>query len=192
MYGLYQKEQTGERSRYLFVEETSLFGCNVGWIPRLLRPLIPANPDLPWTWRIEVTKALAQAGKPSHTLIINLKPSDTNLSLYELINVWGYTEPTWTPIMMHLRGLFEDESPTGIDTKDFLRIESDITDPIFSMSYLIGSISNGALSGRWTPPGKSSTNSVVLGTETFRYFIQEAQKLHPALAETRKEDRLLF
>lgn len=178
MYGLYEKKQVDAQSQYLFVEETSLYGCNVGWIPRLLRPLIQTSRGLPWKWRIEVPTALAQAGKPNHTLIINLKPSDKNLSLYELVNVWGYSEPEWTPIMMHLRGLFEDDDPIGVNPKDFLRNQSQITDPIFSMSYLRGSISNGALQGTWTPPGKSSTNSVILGTSTFSYFIQEAQKLN--------------
>jgi|CXWL01.1.fsa_nt_gi hypothetical protein len=181
MYGLYQKQELAGGARYSFVEETSLYGCNVGWIPKLLRPLVPANQNEPYTWQIDISKSLEQAGKQNHALVINLKPKSAKLSLYELVNVWGFSNDTWTPIMMHLRGLYEEAERAGVNDKDFTRRHAEISDPIFSMTYLSGSISNGKLLGRWTTPGQSSTNSVLLGPETFRYFIQEAQKIHQNL-----------
>jgi hypothetical protein len=76
--------------------------------------------------------------------------------------------------MLHLRGLLVDENPTDFDELNFERDESDVIDPIFSMMYLNGTILQNRLSGRWTPPGPSSTNSVLLWPETLRYFCREA------------------
>lgn len=184
MYGLYEKRQSTDSTRYIFIEETSLFGCNVGWIPRLLREVIPPNQSEPYTWQIDIIKGLERAGKQHHSLIIDLKPKGKYLSLYELVNVWGYSDNTWTPIMMHLRGLFEEVDRSNVDGKDFTRESKEVVDPIFSLAYLSGSVSSGTLSGRWTTPGQSSTNSVILGTDTFRYFINEANKITQYLSGT--------
>jgi hypothetical protein len=181
MYGLYQKQNSVDGTRYVFVEEVSLFGCNVGWIPRLLRPLVPTNQSEPYTWQIEICSSLERAGKQDHSLIINLKPKGKQLSLYEVVNVWGYSDSTWTPIMMHLRGLFEEAERPEVNEKDFTRTNSEVADPIFSMTYLSGSVSSGKLSGKWITPVQSSTNSVLLGTDTFRYFIGEANKITQGL-----------
>ena len=55
--------------------------------------------------------------------------------------------------------------------------EEEIEDPIFSMMYLSGTIIQGKITGRWTPPGPSPTNSVLLWPDTFQYFSSEAQKI---------------
>ncbi len=78
--------------------------------------------------------------------------------------------------MMRLRALFNDENPKQYNEKKFKRKISEIEDPIFSMTYLAGSVNNGQIIGRWTPPGASSTNSVLLWPETFEYFMAEANK----------------
>ena len=64
--------------------------------------------------------------------------------------------------MFHLKGLFEDEDPELIDDKEFVTQDAAIRDPIFSMTYLSGTIRGGNIEGRWTAPGPSPTNSVLL------------------------------
>jgi hypothetical protein len=111
-------------------------------------------------------------------LIIDLTPKDTlSVSLYEVTEAWGYSNVDWTPIMLHLRGLFIEHDRDGIDARRFERELEDIDDPIFSMMYLRGSVRNGKLAGRWTPPGPSSTNSVLLWPESLQYFVIEAAKI---------------
>src|SRR5262249_25794907 len=45
----------------------------------------------------------------THRLVIDLKPAaETNLSLYEIQHIWGWTTPAWTPIALRLRPLFAD------------------------------------------------------------------------------------
>ena len=115
----------------------------------------------------------------NQTLIIDLKPRNArrNLSLYEVSDVWGVSYSSWTPIMLHLRGLFIDEDPDCFDTKDFVRRPEEIDEPIFSMMYLQGGVKNGRLEGKWIPPGPSSTNGVLLWPEDFEYFLQQRENL---------------
>ena len=115
----------------------------------------------------------------NQTLIIDLKPRNArrNLSLYEVSDVWGVSYSSWTPIMLHLRGLFIDKDPDCFDTKDFVRRPEEIDEPIFSMMYLQGGVRNGHLEGRWIPPGPSSTNGVLLWPEDFEYFLQQRENL---------------
>jgi hypothetical protein len=95
--------------------------------------------------------------------------------LYELSDVWGYSAKGWTPILFHLRGLV-DEDPRRFDQIEFVRMPSEIDDPIFTMMYLRGTVKNGRLDGTWTTPGPSPTNSVLLWPEAFEYFWQQAKK----------------
>jgi len=177
MYALYEKIIGKNIERYKFIEQISLFGCNSGYIPWLLRSKIFKSQSEPLRWHLNIYDSLTANGKYNCSLIINLKPknSSPNLSLYELVDVWGYSESGWTPIMMRLRALFVDDDPTFYDEHNFERNIDDIDDPIFSMMYLAGSINNGQLTGRWTAPGASPTNSVLLWPNTFEYFANEAK-----------------
>jgi len=179
MYAIYQKQRNEVGYRYIFKEKTSLFGCKSGYIPKLLQKQLKAEDTEPFAWKLDLKKALEKEGMANSVLIINLKPNNkkTNLSLYELDHVWGYSASGWTPIMIYLRGLFVDEVHQLVNDKDFIRKEEEIEDPIFSMMYLMGTITKGKIDGKWTPPGPSPTNSVLLWPNTFQYFFSEAQKI---------------
>lgn len=176
MYALYRKSQHDSMIAFHFVEEISLFGCNRGFIPALLRSEIPPSQGAPFKWELDISKALASTGRVDHGLVIDLKPKNAspNLSLYEIMTVWGHSLPEWTPIMMRLRSLFVDETPADYNQKQFTRQLEDMEDPIFSMMYLAGTVEKGQLVGRWTAPGASPTNSVLLWPETFQFFASKA------------------
>ena len=76
-----------------------------------------------------------------------------------------------------LRGLFVDADSSAFNDKDFIRLPSEVDDPIFSMMYLAGTVLAGAMHGRWTPPGPSPTNSVLLWPDTFNYFAEKAREV---------------
>ncbi len=179
MYALYEKHSVEDGHRYLFKKQTSLFGRNSGYIPNLLKRQLSTSDSEPHAWRVTIAEALQRQGESDSTLVINLKPKarEENLSLYELIDVWGYSSSGWTPIMIYIRGLFVDEAPSQFNDRDFVRKTQEVNDPIFSMMYLSGTIKSGELSGRWTPPGPSSTNSVLLWPESFEYFSAEAKRI---------------
>ena len=177
MYALYETSATSDGKRYRFGKRVSLFGSRSGYVPWLLtHQLDPASSE-PKKWHVEISDALSRADYQNQTLIINLKPKNTtpNLSLYELLDVWGHSASGWTPVLLRLRGLFVDEDPSPNRENDFLRTTRECDEPIFSMMYLSGTIRDGVLMGRWTPPGPSPTNSVLLWPETLEYFWNEAR-----------------
>jgi hypothetical protein len=138
MYAIYKKASSAAGTRYEFIEQISLFGCNVGWIPRLLRKVIPPGQPEPFEWHLVISDALSASGRPGQTFMINLKPNNrSNLSLYEIADVWGYSDSDWTPIMLRLRALFIDDDAGAFDAKSFERSDADISDPVFSMMYLV-------------------------------------------------------
>jgi hypothetical protein len=184
MYSVYKKSMQGNGFRFQFHEQTSLFGCNSGYIPYLLKATINKDSSEPLKWHVNIEHAMSLVKEPGHSLIINLKPNSTepNLSLYELVDVWGHSSHGWTPVMFYLRGLFTDEDPQVFDEKDFIRDADQIEDPIFSVTYLPGTVISGDISGRWTAPGPSATNSVLLWPETFNYFSDKAKEVQDRLA----------
>lgn len=179
MYALYDKTENKGSSRYCFRDEISLFGCNVGYVPWLLSQQLTADSSESLAWHVNVESGLQRMGQDNQTFIIDLKSNsrEPNLSLYEVSNVWGYSDSGWTPIMLHLRGLFIDENPECFDRYDFVLKPAEIDDQIFSMMYLRGTVRNGQLEGPWTTPGRGATNSVLLWPEVFEYFWQRAQSL---------------
>jgi hypothetical protein len=176
MYALYSKQPQEKGHRYIFKEEVSLFGCNSGYIPRLLKAGLTKCASEPLPWHVNIEQAMSSVGETGNTLIINLKPN-INLSLYEISDVWGYSSSGWTPVMFYLKGLFVEEDPTAFNGLDFIRMPLDIEDPIFSMMYLNGTVLSGEIDGRWTPPSPSATNSVLLWPDTFEYFAQKAKEV---------------
>jgi len=179
MYALYERIRNKDKWAYKFKSTTSLFGCRNGQIPRLLRESVSCGQSEPFKWHLDVPNSFARIGFSNSTLIIDLKPlqGDTNLSLYELLDVWGYSSYGWTPVMMRLRGLFVDADPTEIDRQYFSYDMEEADDPIFSVMYLAGTIVDGELKGRWTAPGPSSTNGVLMWPEVMMYFTEEAQRI---------------
>jgi len=188
MYSVYKKStmRKGE-IRFQFREQTSLFGRHAGYIPKLLKETIKEkgeNASEPLKWHINIDQAMSLVGESGHTLIINLKPNSVEpiLSLYELVDVYGHSSDGWTPVMFYIRGLFIDEDPKGFKEKDFVRKVEDIEDPIFSLTYLSGTVISEEISGRWTAPGPSATNSVLLWPETFDYFSDIAKLIQERTA----------
>ncbi len=182
MYAVYERTSEATRWRYRFQQVTSLFGCRNGRIPQLLVRSLPRGQNEPHRWHLDIPTALGEAGVTNATLIIDLKPQQrqSNVSLYELLEVWGHSSSGWTPVMMHLRGLFVDADPATVDPRDFLYDLAEADDPIFSVMYLAGGIADGALTGRWTAPGPSSTNGVLMWPEVMKYFCSEADRVMQA------------
>lgn len=171
MYFVYDTANIGQVTRYTRRSRESLFGCRSGWIPYLLREEAPASASEPFRWHFNVRDAMARHDRSGATLVIDLKPNEANnVSLYEVVEVWGHSEHGWTPIMMRLRGLFVDGSAEQVDPSKFDYNLADADDPIFSVMYLRGTVREGALLGPWTAPGPSSTNGVLLWPHVMAYF----------------------
>lgn len=190
MYARYLKTKIKGGTAYRFAEQCRLFGCNEGFIPWLLGRHLPAQQDEPYPWHLSVSDSLNGATEygidyTGSTLVIDLKPkqSKTNLSLYEVLDVWGYSSSGWTPILLHLSGLFVDADPRTIDRNNFEVADVDRVEPIYEFMYLDGSVRGGKLVGRWNAPPASPTNAALLWPEALAYFFRSIQERTPAILE---------
>lgn len=179
MYSIYTRDQIDQDiTHYLFKEgDIKLFGCNEGLFPKLLESELASKESEPYCWHFEILKKLNTFSKYANTnatIVINLKPKQNmeNLSLYEVLDIWGYSHHDWTPILLRLNGLFVDSKPEIFNQKDFIRKNAEINGPIYEFLYLNGSIREGKLSGRWNAPPASPTNAALLWPETLKYFLQ--------------------
>jgi hypothetical protein len=129
-------------------------------------------------WDLDVRVSLDLLGILNSTIIIDLKPNQnqTNLSLYEIESIIGQSLNGWSIIMFNLKGLFVD-SPEVNKRNNFVRDTKEIDSPIFSFSYINGSVRDGRLTGKWITPGPSSTNSALFWPESITYFFDHAKRI---------------
>jgi hypothetical protein len=177
MYYRYTKERVGAgTTRYKLQEERiHLFGCNDGFIPWLLTLKLGPKDKEPYKWHVDVVSELASHPKYlDSTLLIDLKPKKegTNISLYEVLDVWGYSSNGWSPIMLRLNGLFVDEKRSRINRESFVRADDQVSGPIYEFLYVAGTVFGGKLEGKWIPPPASPTNAALLWPEVINYFFQ--------------------
>jgi hypothetical protein len=183
MYALYDKVKTPAGFRYQWKEVARLFGCNEGWIPWLLQFELDGGKSEPLEWHLHVPDALARNGYRDCALVIDIKPKnrDGRLHLSELIDVWGYSADGWTPLLMRTSPLLVEDDPNQYDRKAF-SVDGDGTfDPVYSTLYVQGSVESGKISGKWTPPRASPTNSALLWPPAMIYFLSCIAKANPEL-----------
>ena len=195
MFMRYKKTSIGEDAfKYEWQEEISLFGCNNGYIPWLLENKLPKQHEMPYKWYIDVADEVDAAAEwdndpkyKNSALVIDLKPhqKESKFSLYELVDVWGFSDETWSPLMLRLSGLFVDEDPKKFDQKCFTRKSGEIDDPIYEFLYTNGGIEKdaAALTGKWTLPPVSPTNAALLWPEVLSYFVSCIRKKTPQVLE---------
>jgi hypothetical protein len=173
MYALYTEHLTRNRRSFKLIEQVSLYGCNVGLIPKLLTKAIPRKAKEPVKWHLPIRTSLPKIGITDSVIIIDIQPADKNkeILLTELLDVWGYSNSGWTPILMRHRILLTGENETRNRKRRFSIPASDDYDVVHSLMYLNGSVQAGNLIGKWTTPGPSSTNSVLLWPDALEYFI---------------------
>ncbi len=183
MYLRYKKTRIDAGTKYDCQEEgVSLFGCNNGFIPWLLQSKLKRGDSEPLKWHVDVVADLnRQDGYQDNTLVIDLKPKQnkTNISLYEVMDVWGYSEDEWTPVMLRLTGLFTDADPAMVNRQSFIRTNEEMDGPIYEFMYVDGTVIDGNIQGKWNPPPMSPTNAALLWPDTLNYFVQCIRETTP-------------
>lgn len=183
MYAAYKKERKGNSSlfRFKLVEEKiSLFGWKNGWIPWLLEMVIPKGQDEPHRWHLHVEESLdwdkakqwavTEYKSNVNAIVINIKPGSDEFFLCELLDVWGFSDSGWTPMLWHLRVLEPKSTKCTPDHfDDFIAAESG--DHVYEFLYAKGSVKKGKLAGGWIAPKSSPTNAALLWPESLNYFL---------------------
>ena len=174
-YFLYHRTNEEGRWRLILQSAVSLYGCHAGVVANALRNQVPDGQQQPWSWHVSIPDALRQYNSTGDVFVIDLKPTqrrrNNEFSFYELLDVWGYSYPDWTPALLRLRSLLIDHKDNDLDCNDFTINPEEVDEPIFTFTSFAGGIENGQLLGTWNPPGPSSTNSALLWPDALDYFI---------------------
>ena len=181
MFCIYNKHKQPGRVTYTYDDKISLFGCNVGMIPKMLRNQMSETQGEPYYWHIQVEKVLEQMGQSSQTIVIDLKPKERAkyLSFFELLDVWGVSKDEWTPMLLRLRCLL-DEKVGKRNWKEFSLMDSDSNDFVYEFLYLRGSVKDGKTSGKWTHTF-STVSGALLWPDTLKYFTDCIRKTTPGV-----------
>lgn len=171
MFALYKKTINENIIKYTFEDTISIFGCNVGYIPKMLRGIIKKTANEPYEWQLLISDALTKMGIDDRSIIIDVKPKDhKEVLLCELIHVYGFSLNEWTPALFKLRCLIEDEPVDSINKESFIIENFKQINNIITFTSFAGSVKNGTLTGTWNPPSPSPTNSVLLWPDIIEYF----------------------
>ncbi|HEX7343997.1 MAG TPA: hypothetical protein VF398_07020 [bacterium] len=182
MYALYSKVRIGGGFRYEYAEDACFFGCNSGYLHWLLQKQTPTKQNEPYAWHIDFQKALNNNGYPSMTFVIDIKPKQSKkyVFLCELLDVWGFSEHGWSPMLLLLDGLVTDEDPAVIEKNRFnIEKAHEPFDPIYEFIYTLGSVEDGILTDKWLAPPVSATNAALLWPKQLNYFLECMRKRTP-------------
>jgi hypothetical protein len=185
MYGLYTRERTADDASFRLNKEVSLLGSKNGIVCKMLTAHLPAAvtvSDPEWTaWHLRIQESLSRAGEPSNTLVIDGKPAGDYVSLYEVTDVWGVSGYNWTPMLLRMRDLVTDDKRSDWkgSRQEFAITGYDGRPVVYTLNYAGGSIDNGRLTGKWSPPKPSPTNHVFLWPYTLKYFLRCMRESDP-------------
>lgn len=178
MYYLYQVNKQSGKNIYDYKETIKIFGCNNGIIVKMLKKKLIPNQNEEYKWHLNLERDLPKIGLPESAIIIDLKPNaENNLSLYQLIDIFGYSSCGWTPMMWHLKPIYIDEEGSE-DEKWYFEIDINANEDIYTFCHVQdGSVKNGKIIGTWVAPRPSSTNSALLWDNTIDYFINSREEI---------------
>ena len=149
---------SGPIAAYVRSIDNNSSGTHLPWHmpePILLEQLVEENPD-------------------GYAVLIDLKPkAEGNVSLYQIKDIWGYSDPEWTPIALRLDALFIDEEiddPDGFKQRFTLPVRQ--PGNVYEFLYLQG----GTEGGTWNWGMVGSVNAPLLWPDTLRYFVSEINK----------------
>ncbi|HEX4589124.1 MAG TPA: hypothetical protein VH120_04300 [Gemmataceae bacterium] len=166
---LYDVSGEPGKEQYAFVREVSLAGRSH---PLALHSR-GANPQghEPFGWHAAEGDLIRRldGATPDQAIIIDLKPRVAgNVSLFRLLDVWGFSYSNWTPLALRLRTLFADHgAPNPHTFKD--RFVDPGTDHrlVGELLYVQGGVSK----GKWTWGQVGRVNGALLWREAFEFLV---------------------
>lgn len=165
---VYQRADDAGKRTWTRVREISLAGTD-GPIARIARPAIrDGTPH----WHASGPELLAEIpdSRENQDIIIDVKPNvRNNISLYRLVNIWGYSYDIYTPLALQLECLFSDRLEN-----DPVTFKTCFTDSAASKTSLVEFLylNAGTKSGTWTWGLSGRVNGALLWKEAFTYFVR--------------------
>lgn len=173
-FGLYDVTRGSQANRYTFVRTAALAG-GAGPLRQVQRSKNGAGiTPHPWHADCDELVAAIPGTTPGQEIVIDLKPNVAqNVSLYRLLDVWGFSHAEWTPLALRLEVLFVDL--TDEDPKLF---KSSFSDEGADRS-LVGEflyVQGGTSVGTWNWGRVGSVNGALLWPDAFDYLSGELGK----------------
>lgn len=172
---LYDVTPTTNGKRYTLVRTIPIAGKTAGPLAAI-HDSKNATRKTPFPWHAPVTEILRTIGaKPTQEILIDLKPNvSKNVSLYRLLDVWGFSYAEWTPLALRLEALFSDRSQ-----EDPAQFKASFTDenaePSFVGEFLY--VQGGTAGGTWNWGQVGSVNGALLWRDAFDYLSGELSKV---------------
>jgi hypothetical protein len=121
---LYNKTPRADYNDYTFIQNIKIAG-NTGPLAKI-QSRLNIDKSKESQWHASDEDVLREIGltPENHAIIIDLKPNVKGIvSLYKLLDVWGYSYPAWTPIAVRLEEFFSDREES--DPSEFKKTFSD-------------------------------------------------------------------
>jgi len=173
---LYDVAALQGRKQYTLVRTIPLAG-KTGPLAAIQRSKNPSGAT-PFPWHATSTEIVAAiAGtSPTQEIVIDLKPNVVkNVSLYRLLDIWGFSYRDWTPLAVRLESLFED-----LGHNEPQQFKASFSDADANRS-LVGEflyVQGGTAGGSWIWGRVGSVNGALLWRDAFDYL---SGKLNEAL-----------
>jgi hypothetical protein len=164
---LYDVTTNNSARQFRQIEEVRIAGSN-GPLALLQRQKNSGNAENhKWHATGREIVAAIHSSQPGTDIVIDLKPLDTKaVSLFRLLDVWGFSEKEWTPVSLHLEELFIDK-PQG-NPAEFKQL--------FNMNHQGGSVGEflyllgGTEKGTWNWGSVGQVNGALLWPDAFKYL----------------------
>lgn len=172
---LYSATTNGSVRTFLQGPNVSLAG-NTGPLSALALKL--TNGASPNKWHVTGPELVAEILRinpnlgPATDVLIDLKPAAKEVSLYRLLDVWGFSDNGWTPVALHLEALIV-ETPSH-DPAAFKRsfTAGPNCESVAEFLYLQGATAKDT----WNWGRIGGVNGALLWPDTFRYLAGELGK----------------
>lgn len=126
-------------------------------------------------WHLPELQVLEHlGGSANHALLIDLKPKkERNVSLYRLMDIWGFSYEDWTPVCFRLESLFIDEERGDAEAfKQHFELDTRKGGQVIhEFLYLRG----GANKGTWGWGMVGNVNSALLFRDAWEYFVSKVR-----------------
>jgi hypothetical protein len=171
---LYDTRSVPNGKEYALVRQVKLAGRN-GPLATISRSK-NSQVEIPFHWHATGSEIVAQLGGTSQqAVIIDLKPKVAgNVSLYKLLDVWGFSYEDWTPIALILESLFVDKDvrdPGTFKTRFVHECREDSL--VGEFLYLQGGVKHSAHRNEWNWGQVGSVNGALLWPDAFRFLAGE-------------------
>ena len=111
MYWLYEKKQLSNGTHYENRVHQPLAGNKNGLFFHAYKKFSNARNEELWYASKQQLLSLLDCAPQTHALVIDTAPDRKGVCLHEIHAVAGITAATWTPIMIWLEHLFQDDPP---------------------------------------------------------------------------------